>query len=427
MRLFRLAAAVFTAGVALAGVWIVGGNAVASQRERAVEKAYEGTFGPRAALEAKYAVAAPNADAKKAEELGRAVGYDLAPRKGRITTSGLKIPESDRAAVSEYVAAQVSRTAAGVELPPPVVAAVLSSRRAALASLEDALVEGEAPRWACDPHVNHEERVLPNMVGHIQLQRLLVADALAASARGDAGAAARILEASWKMNEGLTSRPEIVAQLLAIAVARYEAGALRRINISAEHWALRLAAMGSRAHLVEAIVLDQPRPADMAARYRGLRPAGVGWWAYNLASLLEEPRERLANADYGEAWVRAIAGLRDEPAFGESAPDPKPGRSFSDIMLSISIPNIRNSFERADRLALDAELTGKILRLREVRRASGAWPAPSPDIASSRFPGLTWNYSADVGAMAIALNRDLPKPKAGLVLPTSFSSRVPAP
>jgi hypothetical protein len=158
-----------------------------------------------------------------------------------------------------------------------------------------------------------------------------------------------------------------------------------------------------------------------------MRPAGVGWWAHNLVSLLEEPRDRLADADDDEAFRRALAGLRDEPAFREEEPERFTGKSATGVTISIVIPNLRNAFQRADRLALEAELTGKILRLKEVRRARGAWPRPSAEISSSRFPGLSWNYSVDGGAMTIALVGRLPKPPSPFVLPTSFSSRAPSP
>ncbi len=428
-RALRFAAAVLAAVAALAGVWIVGGNAWAARREAAAELAFEGTFGSRAALEAKYAVAGSNAEAQRVEELAKAVGFDLSPhvRAPRIVEAGDGFSEKERAAVNDYVTAQLVRTDDSVSAPSPEVVAVLDGRRAPLTAFEEFLATAPPPRWPWDPATAYDERRVPNLLGHIRLQRFLIADALASAIRGDGAAAGRAVEASWKLNEGLASRPEVVSRILATAIARYEAGALRKVNAGQETWTPRLAAMGSRARLVEAVLLDHPRPADMAARYRGLRPAGVGWWAHNLVSLLEEPRERLADADYGEAWVRAIAGLRDEPAFGEPPPEAPPGRDAASVTVSIVIPNHRETFRRADRLALDAELTGKILRVKDVRRAQRAWPQPSAEIAASHFPGLSWNYAVDGGVMTIALNRDVQQRTAGLVLPTSFSSRAAAP
>ncbi len=109
MRFLRAAAAGLAVLAALAGAWILGGNALAARRERSVDRAFEDTFGPRAALEAKYAVASPNAEALKAEELARAVGFDLRPRKFRVTASSSTVPEAERAASGDYVKEQVAR------------------------------------------------------------------------------------------------------------------------------------------------------------------------------------------------------------------------------------------------------------------------------------------------------------------------------
>jgi hypothetical protein len=426
-RALRLLAAGAAALVAGAGAWIVVGNAYAVRREAAAERAFEATFGPRAALEAKYAAAGSNAEAREAETLARALGSDvsLGTRESRKkVVDGFS--EKERAAVMDYVTAQLVRPDDSVSAPRPEAAATLEARRAALTTFEEFLVSSPSPKWAFDTRVDRDARLEPNGLGHIRVQRLLIADALAASARGDSAGGQRALEASWKLNEGLVPRPDIVSQLIAVAVARYEAGALRGVGARSDVWAPRLAAMGARARLVDALVLDHPRSTDMAAHYRRVRPEGVGWWVHNFVSLLEEPYARLADASYSDAWRRALTELRDEPAFRERAPDPKPGWNTTAILMSIALPNIRNSFERADRLALDAELTAKILRVKDARRAQGAWPQPSAEISSSRFSGLSWNYAVDGGVMTIALARALPKPPSPFVLPTSFSSRLPA-
>ena len=123
--------------------------------------------------------------------------------------------------------------------------------------------------------------------------------------------------------------------------------------------------------------------------------------------------------------IRGEGRWLDEPAFSQTAPDAAPANDTTAIVVAISMPNIRNAFRRADRLALDAELTEKVLQAKAARTAAGAWPSPSAEIAASRFPGLGWNYRVDGGTMTIAPNRELPPPEAPLVIPTSFSSRAP--
>jgi len=423
MRFARIAAGGLAALAAGAAVWILGGNAVAGKREREVSRSFEAVFGPRAALVAKYAFAASNAEAKKVEELTRAVGYNLAASKAPNGGSSSSVPEAERAAVSAYVAAELARDDVAVEAPPPAVGAALASRRVALSALADALIAGEAPRWAYDASAWNEERLSPNGFGHVQVQRLLIAAALASVAQGEDVEAARWLEASWKLNEGFSSRPEIIAQLIAIAVARYEAAALRKIDANRSVWGPRLATMGSRTRLLEAFLLERLDPADGHARYWHAVRKERSWWGHNLLAVFEEPLERLSAAAGNKAWWRAMKAIRDGPAFGEKASDPPPGNDATGLGIGFSMPNIRDGFRRADRLALDAELTEKVLRAKAARAAAGAWPSPSAEIAASCFPGLGWNYRVDGGTMTIALNRELPRPVAGLVLPTSFSSR----
>lgn len=427
-RGLRLLAAGFAAAAALAGAWIFFGNTYAARRERDAARALEKTFGPRAAMAARYAAAETNAEARRAEELGKAVGYDLTrkPRGPRDANSGGGFSEKERAAIGDYVTAQLVRPDDSVDAPSTEVAAILEEHRVPLTTFEETLSSGPSPRWASHPSASREDVSTPNLLGHMQMQRLLAADALAVAARGDSTAASRALEAAWKLNEALVVRPEIVSHLIAMAAARLQSGVLRKIPASPEVWGPRLAAMGSRAPLVDALVLEQGDPREFVSRIRSSsREADDG--EPRFVTWLREPAERIWGAEYSESWGREIAKLRDAPAFEPPKAGTESPRGTTEIILAIAIPNLRNSFERADRLALDAELTGKILRMKETRRLRGAWPQPSPEIASSRFPGLSWNYGVDGRSLTLSLARELPEAKMPFVLPTSFSSRAASP
>lgn len=428
-RALRIVAAVLAAVAALAGVWIVGGNAWATRREAQCDRAWTATFGSLDDLKKKYPTRMTNETARRLEELTRGTVFDLTPVVGSVETKESRHGDDwnrSQGAV-DFLLAQIAKPEASIDPPGEEAIRFLEEKRAVVDAIETLLTAGPPPEWALDVSIPAEERRMPNALGQIRIQRILLARALSAAKSGHEVVAARALEASWNLNESLRVRPETILALLGIGIARLEVGALRKVEVPADNWVPRLAAMGMRARLLDAIILGSPRPMEMAARYRRLKPAGVGWWAHNFVALVEEPRDRLADADYGEAYRRALAGLRDEPAFRDAESEAPPGDGATGGLLSIQIPNIRNAFQRADQLALEAELTGKILRVKEVRRAQGAWPQPSAEIASSRFPGLSWNYSVDGGAMTIALVGRLPKAPSPLVLPTSFSSRTPAP
>jgi hypothetical protein len=427
-RALRLVAAGAAALVVGVGAWVIGGNAYAARREREAVQAVERTFGPRAAMAARYAAAETNAEAREAERLARAVGYDLSLRaRGSWSGSAAGFSEKVRASIGDYVTAQLVRPDEAVSPPPPEAAATLETHRAALTTFEEFLASVPRLRWSCEPKPSADEDRVPNLLGHMQTQRLLAADALASAARGDFAAAAKTLEASWKLNDALLVRPELVSQLIAMAVGRLQTGVLRKVPASSEAWGPRLAAMGRRDRLIDALVLENGDPRDFVSRFRASLARGGDGGGNRLVSWLREPVERAWGAEYSEGWRREIAKLRDAPAFEAQKADIKSPRGTTEVILAIAIPNIRNSFERADRLALDAELTTKILRMKELRRAGGAWPPPSAEIAASRFPGLSWSYAPTNGGMTIALAGALPEPKIPFVLPTSFSTHVAAP
>ena len=412
--------------VVCAAAWIVAGNTLAAGRERDVARRWEAAFGPYPALVRRYTVSESNASARRAEEIAGELGADLTPRQGRSYQAALPFANEDRAAVREYVEGELARQSGPPHPAPPGVAELLASRRAALRTLEELLSSAPPPRWAFDASGSPDDWPRTMVGAHLHLQRLLVAQALDSSSKGEETRAARALEASWVLSQSLAVRPEVVSQMIATAVSRLDVGALRRIGGRGRTWTPRLAEMGSRRRLVDALVLEHGDPATARERLTRLVARQPRGWDGGLLDPFRALVERRFSVEYSRAWMRAIASLRDVPPFVEPGPEPAPSGRAAEIILAIALPNTRELFRRADRLALDAELTEKILQLSEEREARGRWPEPSPGIATSRFTGLSWNYRADGDAMTISLNRELPSPysknSSVLPLPLSFSS-----
>jgi hypothetical protein len=85
------------------------------------------------------------------------------------------------------------------------------------------------------------------------------------------------------------------------------------------------------------------------------------------------------------------------------------------------------ALRNASRLALDNEMTLKILELRAAREENhGRWPeSPTGLRTSDVCPDDRWTYAlTPTGAMILTLSRDLDwGPQIGLVLPTRYESR----
>ena len=72
------------------------------------------------------------------------------------------------------------------------------------------------------------------------------------------------------------------------------------------------------------------------------------------------------------------------------------------------IPGLGAAWKRADRLALEAELTNKVFDIRAKRDPSGAWPASIPGIEASKAENVKWTYAVTAeGRASVATNRVL--------------------
>ena len=257
---------------------------------------------------------------------------------------------------------------------------------------------------------------LPNGLGQIRVQRILTARALAAAHAGRDEAAARALEASWSLNESLRGRPEIIPALLSIAIARFQVGILRKVNVEEDFWGKRLETPDGRTVFLDADVILGVRPKFARTWWRYvLEEYGEASWFRRAWQVLEAPAYRVANVEYSDLMRDELSHLRDAP-LSDHSPEPPAPNLYT-----------RNSFLRADRLVVDAELTSKILEAKHLRREkAGRWPAAIPGIETSRYPGASWRYevSPDGGRMSIAFSRELVSPYPADVkpLPLRFSS-----
>ena len=137
------------------------------------------------------------------------------------------------------------------DAPPAAVAAYFASHAAALDAIEKSLLAGPAPDWAVDLAKLHAAPV-PNVLGHMQLARVLVGRAEARAAAKDKRAD-ESLRAAFALTGALRGRPEVASQVVSIAATRLELGAVRRIPVDAAAWRERLKTLDPRGGLLMAL------------------------------------------------------------------------------------------------------------------------------------------------------------------------------
>jgi hypothetical protein len=430
---FNTGSAVVTVVVAtlvLSVVLLVSAYRVADWRLERARQAWDREMGSWDEVLQRYPSREANGAALDLEQLSAALGNDMAPR----SAEGRQRPDPERAEAFKrakarfgvYVEEQIERPRRGVDPPPPELAAFLDERSAELAAIRRRLIDGPQPLWELKIEQLFAAPI-PNLLGNIDLQKLLLADALSRQAGGDRRGALESLEASWRLNAALRDDPVLITQLIRIAVARMQVGALRQLGDVPEVWRQRLASADYREAFLAAMRLDGrlwtqlDDPAAMGgkpnvlerATWKVTRP----YMRFCLASVSDQMRERL------DTLATAQALCDGDPAYhGADLKLEIPRWNFYGELIA---PNLNDALLRVARLELDAELTARLLALEAARAAGGGdWPAPGPSIEASRCcPEERWDYRAEpAGTMTIAFSRDIAWPQpVGPVLPLEFA------
>jgi hypothetical protein len=404
---------------------------IASNKMVVTREGWRETLGSWEEIMARFPTAGANAAALELEGLSAALGIDLATRSAegrqRPTKEDARAHHRVKKQIGKYLEPQLERPSRGVESPPEELAAYLSEYAGELDAVRRELLGGELPRWEMELE-RLWEATIPNLLGHIDLQKLLCVDALARLAEGDRAGAIADLEASWRLNTALRDRPVMITQLVAINIARMRAGTLRHVEDVPAVWIERLSEHDFRASLFDALLVESwlwSQIDDGAVLDQGDNP-----WARLLWSVAT-PYTRFCIADISEKYRRAVQQLSRRKTLCDY--DLAAGKSTLDVpipkwnlMAKIIMPNLGGVVDRVARLELDLELTEKVLHLEEARREGGGrWPYAMPGIESSPVcPRDNWTYSFELdGSMSIVFSRDISWPDhIGVILPTRFSA-----
>jgi hypothetical protein len=454
MRTLRvLAKGVGIAIVAFLATWAITSIA-ASRRLVAAEQAWTGSLGRLDSVASRHPTAGANASALRAEELAGALGIDLRPRQvtdrpdpvaphfpeavrepqaarpaPAVRRTALFGLDTVRAQASTWAETQLERPDDLIDPPPPDVAAALETFRPQLDALCRHLVEAETPRWEDDLGALFQAPI-PNLLAILNVQRFLTIDALVARLAGEPARTALRLEASWRLNESLRERVDVISQLVGVAVARFQAGTLRKLADAEPVWQERMAALDVTPTLIESLVAETWVFSKVGRGVTALWGRPDSWYDAPL-SLAIRPAYVWWDATHRNSMRDAIELLREVLPCGHrldpASPVLQPAFPFYEVLPKVVWPNVDGIAGKAARLHLDCRLTAAILAARSAQREDpgGAWPARLPDAVLAGCPDLPLAYATGPdGALTVTLEprHDLGAGEPGLVLPTSFTA-----
>lgn len=368
-----------------------------------------------------------NEAAKQLEVAALPLGIGMMPRS-ELDESSLdqrRITDFKRAS-DDWVKAAIETGDDAIPPPPAAVASYLAENRVAIDGVVDLLSNGEPPLWTMRTDGPPMTRPIPNLLAQMQLAAVLGAASFEAELAGDHFRAWRSQLALWTLAKGTLTRPEMISQLIGVALTRRVAGVARKlegpapawfgelesfdfhramIDSSRSEWTASSESMNDDQFLEELRATAQSENAHLLGVMRDLaiRPF-IRWGITEMERATVEELVRLEKAE-----PCAIDSAAISASIGERLPTL--ARKFGGDFL----PSTHTALSRAASLEVAIEGSSKIVALKARRDASpdGAWPESADDLAVSRCSDARWNYArAADGSMSLTFDGKVDRPAA---------------
>lgn len=323
--------------------------------KRAGRVSWPAGLGPIEKVPAGFPKRATSADALRLAELAKPLGIDFGRRSSATS------PADE--AIKTFVAAESQRAVAAIGAPPEAVVAHMTRHAGAIDAVRDHLRGSRDLAWAVDVEQPWDapQPVLP---AHLQTARLLVARALVRARNGDPGAWDD-LHAASTLDRSLQSRPDVVSQVIALAIAQQVNAAAWKLPLPAPAWLAEDSAVDRRRLLLRGLQYDTWTMWRFARDNGWPRP----YVRASLANLVRHERKTALDVS------RVTACGFDSKAYGERRAEAIPRWNTLARIASVSLP-----WSRVLRYEAEREATANALRVRagqplqeRSRCSDGAW------------------------------------------------------
>lgn len=360
-----------------------------------------------------------NAAAEELESLVLALGLD-AHRKDPSAQhpSREDLEAYQHAAFGSWLDAQLRTADDSIAAVPASFQSFLEKRQPTLWRVVG-LLERDVPQWDSDPRAEPGDLSVTLAVS--LLARVLTAAALVEERAGDHAQAGDLLEATWSLSRSFSRQPDQLSQLIAVAVGKLQAGALRKMSQPPVQWLDRMSGVEPWRRMLDVVAVSLVSVRAGEAALDESRRAHARAWRAVTDRLRELSPCEVSKLPMEEIWR---PGTEEIARSIEAGADPS-----LETLSGLAMPNITSAFRRAGRLLVDRELTAKILELRQEKAASreGRWPEKFANLDSSVCPGASYEYQSRGSAMTVRFKGPIDDGGAAFVLPLSFEVRAPRP
>ena len=393
MRILGLIVGLLLAVIVAA--WFIGSLVATNEMQRIGDKAWPAGLGTLASVEARVRPQKTSDGARRMVTLAAPLGISF----DRSTAE----PDAVRTAIGEYVKAEHVRSESAIGEPPANVLSYISAHEAAIDALRDHLLHGDPIEWEVDLS-RGIDAPLPNLLGHIHVAKLLTTRALLRARNNDVRAWDD-LHAAWRLTHSLEARPELISQLIVLAMSRMVNAAAWKLPAASVAWLDEMRNVDQRRLLLGGFQFDtwmlwrHGEESTKGALVTIARP----YLRWSVAHMTDHQR-RIAE----EIAATTTCGF-DGAAFSQHVTESIPRWN---VFARVATPDLGSVWQKAFRTIAEREATMNAMRI-----AHG-----QPIIAKSVCSDGAWQYTNG----RLSFSRDLPKSSESETMMMPLSLVIPA-
>lgn len=382
-----------------------------SIKEKRISDSWAKEFVSLESFPDRFPTTKPNQSALELEELASQIGIDLAPKHStnRIHPS-LAQQKVFKDLSKELKAVLKKRLTEGISSDFKIsdnLQKFFATNENSLNEIVEFVLHNQAPSWEIDLTKDILDPI-PNLLGQMNLQYLLNLRASLLFQQSRITDAQKTLEASWKINQQLLQRPELITYLIALAVSKIQAGNLRQIPVEYAQWHSRL--IDSKIQNQFWIVMEfevwtmvkRAKEGDLLNQKNKKR---------TLANDILAPYLRNMTLNYAEVMLKFLSDLKTrEPCYPkkvlEDYNETKKLFPKWDRVGPVAFTDPAGAWNRQAALQLDLELTDKILQIKDELKTKNSFENIRT-LNSEICHGLTWNYVSENKSYSISFSKNI--------------------
>ncbi len=400
-----------------------------NRKEQALNEAWGKVQIPLEAIPEKFPATQDNDSALALEEKAAALGFCLSPdclknHRHEPTPAAasefqkIKEAQGNAPTFADFINQQLEKPGPELDPLPDHFLKYLTTHAADITALRERVLQSDPPQWGYDLR-SAEVDPMPNLLGILSVQRVLLLDAMNRMNQRDEPGAGADLEAAWKFSAGLERNPMLVAQLILIASRAYQAGMLRKFRAPLPQWEKRLSDYDPRAAIALSATAESWYGRQSVAthdRKQLLKYFNEQTGGDPLPVLIRPlPTPILRQLFRASLLDAETVRLRRLDEFKRLDPCESPAALMvqrKDLQIAwwniLFREYLHSSWNRANRMAMRLESARKILALKTARNQAKdhRWPATVPGIEASVCTDGKWTYFAyPDGTMSLSFNK----------------------